>query len=287
MSDPIRIGAVAYLNTLPLVHGMEQGLGRDRIELSYDVPAVLADRMRAEELDLALMPIVELAGIPDLEVVPGLGIVTRGPSRSVLLIANRPAEQVATVALDPESRTSNALIQLLFHECLPGERRFEIGPIGLAEGLANYDAMLRIGDKALFEEPPAGSHVYDLGEMWTAHTGLPFLFAAWVVRQGRLDRKTYRLLHDSRRAGSKAIDEIAAAYRFRGQAHPERARAYLDEAIHYRLGERELRAIRLFFELAARHGVIETVPQVRLALAGGTACHELAGTALPSERGLP
>ena len=116
MGERIRIGAVAYLNTRPLVFGMEQGLGAERIELSYDVPAVLAERMRSKAIDVALLPVIELAAFPDLELVPGLGIVTQGDSRSVLLVSRVPASKIESVALDPESRTSNALTRVLFSE---------------------------------------------------------------------------------------------------------------------------------------------------------------------------
>ena len=101
MSAKIRIGAVSYLNTRPLVFGLEQGVGEDRIELSYSVPARLADRMIAGELDIALMPVIELAKMPELEIVPGLAIGTSGPSRSVLLISRRPIERVESVAAAP------------------------------------------------------------------------------------------------------------------------------------------------------------------------------------------
>ena len=100
MRHKIRVGAVSYLNTRPLVHGFEQGLGRDLIELSYDVPSTLSDRLARDELDVALIPVIELARIPDLEIVPGLGIVSRGPARSVFLISNGPPEKARTVGLD-------------------------------------------------------------------------------------------------------------------------------------------------------------------------------------------
>src|SRR5258705_1751013 len=105
----IRAGAVSYLNTRPLVFGIDQGMGADRLELSYDVPSVLASRMAAGELDLALLPVVDLGRIPNLVVVPGLAIGSRRDCRSVLLVAKKPLAEVRKVALDPESKTSNAL----------------------------------------------------------------------------------------------------------------------------------------------------------------------------------
>ena len=106
MRPKTRIGAVSYLNTRPLVFGLEQGLAEPRIDLSYDVPARLADRMLAGELDVALMPVIELARLPELEIIPGLAIGTFGPSRSVLLISRKPIEAVESIALDQDGQDS-------------------------------------------------------------------------------------------------------------------------------------------------------------------------------------
>lgn len=272
----IRIGAVAYLNTRPLVLGMEQGLGADRIDLSYGVPAVLAERMAAGDLDIALLPIIELGRIPDLEVVPGLGIVTRGASRSVLLVSKKPIEHVRSVALDVESRTSNALTRVLFAEVWRSRPEFvDVGNDGLEleAALARCDAAVRIGDKALFAQPLEGALAHDLGTVWTDFTGLPFVFAAWIARRGTLDRETYSTLHQSHRAGSRSIDLIAEDYTWRGKRDPEVVRRYLTDHIYFRLGTLELRAIDTFLGLAARHGIIERAPVVRLAYGAGPDCH--------------
>lgn len=276
MAGKTRIGAVSYLNTRPLVRGMEQGLGRERIELSYAVPSVLADRMTDGRLEIALLPIVELARIPDLELVPGLGIVTQGPSRSVLLVSRRPIDEIERVALDPESRTSNVLARVLFAEVWRRSPDFEIGPAELACALEDHDAAVRIGDKALFEPAPDGAFVYDLGGAWTEKTRLPFVFAAWAARPGVVDREIYRILHDSRRQGSKSIDAIVDGYDWKGIRNPEVAREYLTRHIRFRLGSPELEAIELFLEAARGLELIERVPKIKLALEKWTTCHEAA-----------
>jgi len=276
MRAPTRIGAVAYLNTRPLVHGLERGLGRGAIELSYAVPSALADRMAEGALDVALLPIVELARLGDLELVPGLGIVTFGASRSVLLVARTPVEQIRSVALDRDSRTSNALTQVLFANVWRRKPEFSLGPASLDDALAGHDAAVRIGDKALFEAPPDGVFVYDLGEVWTENTGLPFVFAAWAARVGFVDRELYRILHDSRREGAKVIREIANGYEWNGKHHPSIAFAYLTEHIRFRLGSAELQAIEKFFRAAHEIGIVERIPEIRLAMQRRTGCHETA-----------
>jgi chorismate dehydratase len=276
MTTRIRIGAVSYLNTRPLVHGMENGLGAERIELSYATPAVLADRLAADELDVALVPVIELARIPDLELVPGLGIVTHGPSRSVLLVSRCPADSVASVALDPDSRTSNVLARVLLADVWGCHPEIRTGRPSLDETLRGADAAVRIGDKALVEPVPADAFVYDLGEVWTRETGLPFVYAAWTARGGVVDRELYRILHDSRRQGARAVDRIAADYSWNGTRYPDLARAYLTDHIRFRLGSSEIRALETFFGAAQRIGAIDAVPEIRLALQRWTGCDEAA-----------
>jgi chorismate dehydratase len=287
--DPrkIRIGAVSYLNTRPLVWGLQHGRSDPRIELSFDVPARLADRMAAGELEIALLPVVEIARMGEVELVPGLGIVTYGPSRSVLLVARRPIEELSSVALDPDSRTSNALARVLFAEFWKASPAWSLGrPGSLAAALGECDAAVRIGDKALFEPVPAGCQVHDLAEVWTGASGLPFVYAAWVARPGIVDRDLYRLLHASRREGSRAIEQIAQEYRWQGEPRFELAHEYLTKHILFRLGADETRAMELFFRAAHRLGLLSRVPPIRLALRGG-ACEDAVASVLARGRVAP
>ena len=272
MSAPVRVGAVSYLNTRPLVFGMAQGIGAERIALSYDVPSVLACRLAAGELDVALLPVIELAWIPDLVVVPGLAIGSFGPCKSVLLVSKVPIERIRSVALDPESRTSNALARVLSAEHWGIAPRFEPGPRELAAALAEHDAVVRIGDKALFEPLPADTVAYDLGGAWTAHTSLPFVFAVWAARMDVVDRELYHVLHDSKRAAADALADIATDYTWDGRQYPEIALPYLRDTMRYRFGGPELEALDAFLAAAARVGVIDAVPAIRIMALSETAC---------------
>jgi len=276
MDSPVRIGAVSYLNARPLTYGIEHGLGADRLQLSCATPAVLADRLAGGELDLALLPVVELARIPDLELVPGLAIGTFGACRSVLLVSRVPVEAIESIALDPDSRTSNALARLLLHEAWQRRPAIRPGRAGLEASLEQADAAVRIGDKALFDPLPPDLHVRDLGQVWTERTGLPFVFAAWAARPGVVDRDLYRKLHASRREGSREVDRIAREFEWKGRSRPEIARDYLTRNIRFRLGAPEIRAMERFFDAAARLGVIDAAPEIRFALEPWTDCHETA-----------
>lgn len=272
----LRVGAVSYLNTRPLVFGFEQGVAADRIDLSYDVPSVLANRMEAGELDVALLPVVEVARIPNLTILPGLGISSCGPCRSVLLVSKKPPHEVRSVALDPESRTSNALAQVLFAEAWGVHATFAPGPRDLDTALREHDAVVRIGDKALFDPLPAGALAFDLGEVWTQLTGLPFVFAVWAARPAIVDRDLYVAFHDSRRMGARVIDLIAEDYTWQGRQWPAIAGPYLRENMRYRLGAAEVGAIRTFWRAAHARGIIEVPAEPRLAVFSKTACEAAA-----------
>lgn len=279
MSGATRIGAVGYLNTRPLIHGLSDDVAAGRIELTCGSPADLADLLAAGDLDLALLPCIELARIPDLEVIPGLSISCPGPARSVLLVGKMPPEQVRTVALDPESRTSNALVQVLFDTVWNNKPVYLTGNVSLADSLQLADATVRIGDKALFEPVPPGLHVSDLSGIWAERTGLPFVFAVWAGRTGAVSRDLYRRLHACRRAGKQAIPEIAREYLWEGRARPGISEAYLKDNIRYRFGSRELQALNGFLAAAARCRIIPAAPDLKLAFHRWTSCHDRAAAA--------
>ena len=244
----LRIGAISYLNTLPLTFGLRQAAQKGRISLSHAHPAELTRQLQEKALDVALISVGALDRFPDAEIVPGLGIATSGPCRSVLLISRRPMNELESLALDPHSHTSNRLAQLLCRRrwgCAP---RAVSGTETLAGSLELADAAIRIGDKALFESIPPDCEVHDLSELWKCETGLPFVFAVWVAQRGVLDAKLQTLLERSLDAGLNAIDRIAESYRWRGRAYPEIAREYLTHGIHYRLGADECEALDLFLQ---------------------------------------
>jgi chorismate dehydratase len=267
----VRLGAVPFLNARPLVFGLEQGGGRGRIALSYDVPARLAERLAAGDLDGATLPSIELARIGGLVVAPGLSIASRGPAASVLLLSKRPLDRIRSVALDPESRTSNALVRILFDGPWDGRPAFEAATADLTRALHAHDAAVRIGDKALFEPVPPGVEVWDLGAAWTIWTGLPFVFAVWAFRDGSLDREIYEALHASRRSGAAALAAIAVDYTWNGRRDPELAATYLSRHIFYRLGDPEVAGLRRFLAEAARLGLAQETA-FRLATFRDTPC---------------
>ena len=257
---PIRLGAVAYLNARPLVHGLDKH--PDLFSLRFDPPSRCADLLHGEAIDVGMIPAIEYCRGPEYRIVPGMAIISARSVASVALFTRTALDRVRTIAADTSSRTSNALLRILCAD------RFGIEPEFLPMApdadamLTACDAALIIGDPALYLDP-AEKRVekIDLGEQWTAMTGLPFVWAFWAGRPGALGSDALRALTEARDAGVAASDLIASDY-----CGPRRAplgQAYLRENIQYDLGEREIRGLREFYRLAARHGLIDAPREIR------------------------
>jgi chorismate dehydratase len=250
----LRVGAVNYLNTKPLVEGLT-GFAPE-IALSFDLPSRLADRMARGELDVGLIPTVEYLRAGDYTHVPGIAIGSDGPVLSVTLFSRVPWPQIRTVALDVGSRTSAALTQILLRERYGVRPQVEPLPLDVPADDLTTDAVLLIGDRAMTACLPGFEFAYDLGEDWTRWTGLPMVYAVWAVRPGVDLGGTEAAFHKAKafglaRAGAIAAREapalgVSAAY----------CRRYFSNIIRYDLGPRELAGLRRFGELARRVGLV-------------------------------
>lgn len=250
----VRIGAVGYLNARPLTWALDRDPGRWRVR--YDLPSVCSALLHRGEVDLGLIPSVEYLQSPDYRFVPGIGVCSRGAVASVALYTRRPIEDVRHVALDTSSRTSVALIQILCRH------RFRITPSFVPHGpdlaamTVACDAALLIGDPA-FDAPheALGLRKIDLGEEWTAMTGLPFVYAAWTGRPGAADKGVVGALQRAQVDGLAATDAIASEYGRGDAARAARAAAYLRDNVKYELGAEEASGLQLFLDYAADLGV--------------------------------
>lgn len=244
---PPRIGAVQYLNTKPLVHG----LAARGLEVSYDLPSRLADRLASGELDVALIPSIELFRGDGYRVVSDACIGCRGPVMSVKLYFRTRPERVTRLAVDEGSRTSATLARILLAELygvVPAIETLAIGS-GLADTSA--DAVLLIGDRAI--TPPRASFqlVWDLGDEWYRWTGLPFVFAVWAARSGVEIGPLETALATARDAGQANLAAIAAAEAAAHGLTVPQCLSYLRDNLHYDLGDREREALALFYRHAA------------------------------------
>jgi chorismate dehydratase len=254
MSSVVRLGAVSYLNVRPLVYGLE--LRTDLFSLRFDVPSKCAALLHEGSIDVGMIPSIEyLRGDGTYRMVPGMGIISDGPVASVAMFTTTPIDRIRTIAADTSSRTSNALLRVLCYEAFGIDPAFVPMPPAPREMLRRCDAALLIGDPALFlDHEAAGLQKMDLGEQWSALTGLPFVWAAWTGRLGALPSTAIPALARARDAGIAASDEVATAYC--DPARAELGRRYLRENMRYHLGAREEAGLRRYFELAEKHGVI-------------------------------
>jgi chorismate dehydratase len=257
----IRLGAVSYLNTKPLVYGLEAR--PDLFEMRFDVPAQCAALLHEGRIDLGLIPAIEyLRG--EYRIVPGVSIASDGEVASVALFTRVPVERIASIAIDISSRTSVALTRVL---CA---RRWKIAPkLTPAEPdvramLSRADAALIIGDPALTIDAAAhGVTKVDLGLEWQALTGLPFVYAMWCGRAGACGPEHVAELNAARRRGAAAIPEIARAESGDDHAREARLAAYLRDNLRHDLGEREIAGLRRFHQLAAEQGLVPGVRDLR------------------------
>lgn len=249
----VRLGAVSYLNTKPLVHGLEEQ--RDLFSLRFDVPAQCAALLHEGRVDLGLIPAIEyLRG--DYRIVPGIAIGSNGPIASVALFSRVPVERIGTLALDISSRTSVALTRIL---CA---KRWHIAPkLAPAEPdlramLSRADAALIIGDPALSIDPDASGVIkIDLGTEWRALTGLPFVYAMWSGREGVVAPEHVALLTAARDDGVSSVATIARAASCGNVERERQLLRYLGDNLKYGLGEAEITGLRRFHELATELGL--------------------------------
>lgn len=252
---PVTLGAVDYLNARPLVYGLE--LQSHDFVVRFDAPSKCAALLHEGSIDVGMIPTIEyLRGHEGYRVVPGVGIISEGPVASVALFATEPLDRIQTIAADTSSRTSHGLLQVLCLETFGIDAQFEPMAPDPIRMLRRCGAALVIGDAALFfDHEAAGAAKYDLGEAWTALTGLPFVWAFWAGRARALSTAQVDRLVSARDAGVAASDAIAAAYC--GPARAALGQAYLRDNIRYILGEREEAGLRHYYELAARHGIVD------------------------------
>src|SRR5262245_21860127 len=178
----MRIGAVSYLNTKPLVYGLAEFAPQH--ELVFDLPSRLADDLAAGRLDVTLIPSIEFFQNPGYRIVSDACIACRGPVRSVKLVSRVPLDSICTLALDEGSRTSVALVRILLRERFGLTPALLPFPMDAAPESIDADALLVIGDRAV--HPPRGRYVaeWDLGDVWCRWSELPFVFAMWVRGAG-------------------------------------------------------------------------------------------------------
>ena len=208
MNKKWRIGAVSYLNTRPLLLGMEQSPFKDRIELMKSYPAQIAQALLDDTIDIGLIPVAIMPLLKNPQLVSNYVIGTEGEVASVALFSQVPMDQIENVYLDYQSRTSVALAKILFKKHWKKEVEFLTATDGYIDQIKGSTAGIIIGDRALaslnrFE------HIYDLGSAWKEYSGLPFVFAAWVANKP-IPSEFMEAFDVANGYGLKHLDEVIA-----------------------------------------------------------------------------
>ena len=269
----MRLAASTYLNSAPLVYSFSSG--SQRLALSYEfvghqAPAVCAALLAAGEVEIALIPVIEYQRIPDLLLIPEIAVAAKQRVRSVLLVSQVPLAQVRRVALDTSSRTSQALVKILFAERYGRLPQFQqIAPDAAARYenmLAGSDAALIIGDPAMqLAASPVGHNlfIHDLAQEWRGLTGLPFVFAVWAVRADAVAGRPDLARHVSadflaaKCEGLERLDLLAAEYAADLHLPVADLADYLRHNVNYELDAENRAGMQRYFALAEQHGLIE------------------------------
>ncbi len=265
----LRIGAVSFLNTKPLIYPFLYGeLQTDEIVLSVHVPSRLATLLSNDELDIGLIPIVEYfrGNVPGAgyRILPNIAIASRGSVLSIQLFSRVPIQDIQQIALDTSSRSSVALLKILLAE------KYQIYPTfvpcdpSIDPAVAETEAVLLIGDAAL-KNLGATEYSVDLGTEWHELTGLPFVYACWVARGDVCLGDAPNLLLEAKNRGITQIPEIARIEAPKLGLSEILCSDYLQHHIHYDLDESEIAGLEHFYKLAVKNRLVE---------AGQTLCFE-------------
>ncbi len=257
MQTKIKVGAVSYLNTKPLVHRLSEFA--PLAELSYDLPSRLADKLARRELDVALIPSIEYFQDPSYEIVSNACIGCRGPVLSVKLLTRRPWEKIRRLALDEGSRTSVALARILLQQRFGISPELESLPIGAGVDDSEADAILLIGDRAMHSPESRFVDEWDLGDQWCRWSELPFVFAMWIARPGIDTSALSTALEQARDDGVAHLEQIAADAAAAVHMSPNMCLSYLRDNLHFYLGSREQQGLELFRHHATRLGLAPVV----------------------------
>jgi chorismate dehydratase len=267
---PLRISAISFLNTAPLMWDFEHGDAARDFAIEYTIPSACAAALAANQADIGIIPAITYAEIPGLVILPNIAIAAKDFVRSILLVSKKPIEQVGTVATDTSSRTSVALLQVLFTKFFGGHRQLTPHAPHLEAMLQHHDAALLIGDAAL--EITVGKEylLYDLAHLWHERTGQPFVFAFWAVRLDSLDRTPRHLdlvkvFQQSRDHGLEPANLriIAQEWSPKVKLSESDIYTYLTENIHYYLDRQNHAGLQLFLRYSQEIGLIPAAPELR------------------------
>ena len=241
----LKISAVSYLNTIPFIYGLKQSKLVDTIDLHLDYPAICADKLINGEVDIALVPVVIIPQLENAYIISDYCIGSDGEVDTVCLYSDVPIEEVQTIALDYQSRTSVALLKILLKEYWQVKPEINNTELGFEDKIKGKHAALVIGDRA-FELNAKHQYIYDLSTIWKKMTGFPFVFAVWVSNT-KLPKD---FIAGFNKALENGLTDINKAIALEGDNYSncENPADYLNHKISYLLDAEKQKGMALFLE---------------------------------------
>jgi len=241
----LKISAVSYLNTVPFIHGLKQSELMRNIDLQLDYPSICADKLINGTVDLALVPVAVIPKLKEAHIISDYCIGANGAVDTVCLYSDVPIEEVESIALDYQSRTSVALLKILLKEYWLLNPELKKANVGFEENIKGNHAALVIGDRA-FALNTKHTYIYDLSAIWKEMTGLPFVFAAWVAN-AKLPQDFITAFN---KALEKGLSDIDTALALEGTNYPNctNPEDYLNNKISYTLDAEKKKGMKLFLK---------------------------------------
>ena len=248
----LNLAIVNYLNTKPLLHGLKHSSLSKRLKIIECIPSLCGDLLKSGDVDIALIPSVELLEIPDAQIIPGFCIACNGLVKTVCLVSNNPLNEIHKVYLDDHSRTSNQLVQILLEEAGGQNYEYVLSSVQNLE-IAQGEAKLMIGDKAFFAKDNY-DYCYDLGLEWRNKTQMPFVFAVWASSQ-QIDPKFKEEFNNALYGGIKRIPQLIKE--LRENHHDIDLYEYYTQNIEYILDPSKMEALEHYLDIVKSRSEIK------------------------------
>jgi chorismate dehydratase len=254
-----QLAASSYLNSAPLIWSFVHGSRKGTVNLTDSIPARCADLLEDGAVEAALIPVIEYQRIPEVTLIRDVCVGSKGNVRSVVLVTRfQDLREVRSVALDESSRTSAALMKIIFLEFLGEEPKW-------VTSAPNVDLMLKDNDAALIIGDPAmtfvrdGLRILDMAGLWRQYTGLGFVFAVWAVRNKDVGSVAAIDFAAARDEGLEQIEDILSHYEQVIPLSGEELRDYLTDDITFHIDQPMLEGMQLYFDLAYKHHLVDEV----------------------------
>lgn len=245
MNKTIKVGAVSYFNTKPLIYGFKHGHKVANMEMIEDYPAKVAAMLLNDEIDVGLVPVAIIPKLKEANIITDFCIGAEGPVASVCIFSDVPIHNIQKVLLDYQSNTSVALAKVLLKYYWKISPQVEDAKENFCDHIKGTTAGVVIGDRA-FEQRKQSSYIYDLAEAWIVMTGLPFVFAAWIANK-KLPDDFIAAFNDGNKMGLQNIEKVVEENPY----DKYDLKKYFRENISYNLTESKRKGLKKFLEMFA------------------------------------